>query len=162
MLLFDVNSPSLPLTWVSQMAIQIVEGNRIHDNVTGQQAINFSVEDAIPHVRENLGNITIEEPLDLEFCLENVSAPHSSVAFYLQRLPSDQNVAAVVIINDQTISFVGSNQGVILVDSHRHGNYGALVAQTNTNSIEDFLLWLRAILSPRINLCTLTFIQFHN
>jgi len=69
--IFDINA-SLPADWAGQMSIQIVEGNRIHDSVTGERAINFSISEALPHVSSQLGSISVEESLDLEFCLENL------------------------------------------------------------------------------------------
>jgi len=45
----------------------------------------------------------------------------SSLSFWLERLTNEGSLAAVVIINSMTISLVGQNNNLIVMDSHLHG-----------------------------------------
>jgi len=54
--------------------------------------------------------------------------PQSSLAFYLEWLTKEDNLAAVVIMNGMTIGLVGQNNNIIVMDSHLHGKRGAMVA----------------------------------
>jgi len=46
--------------------------------------------------------------------------PQSSLAFCLEWLTNEGSLAAVVIMNSITISLVGQNNNLIVMDSHLH------------------------------------------
>ena len=65
--------------------------------------------------------------------------PQSSLAFYLEQLTREENLAAVVIMNGMTISLVGQNNNIIVMDSHLHGQLGAMVDIISIGKIEQLL-----------------------
>ena len=93
-------------------------GNNNHDVVTTSQPINFGVADASHHLANKLGIHTVEESIDVTLVSENENVPQSSLHFYLQRLLNEPNIAALVIINAFTISFVARENKFIVMDSH--------------------------------------------
>lgn len=133
----------------------------MHDNLTGGCPINYSVEEAAEHLKHSLGTIKTEDSFDLTFTNENNNVPQSSVGFYLQRLVQEPRVTAAVIINEMTICFVGNGTDIVVLDSHRHGNYGALIGSTTFENVETFLCAIRQLISPNFNMCSLTFVHFN-
>ena len=53
--------------------------------------------------------------------------PQSSLGLHLERLTKEDNLVAVVIMNDMTISLVGQNNNIIVIDGHLHAQLGAMV-----------------------------------
>lgn len=142
------------------MVTSILLGNQLHRAATGNNPIHFSIEEALPHLQVHIGEITVEEPLDLTLVSENPAVPQSSVGFYLQRLTNEPNVSAILIINGMSISFVAHGDQLVMMDSHGHGNYGALIAQASFSNVEEFLRHIKELISPKFNMCSLSFITF--
>ena len=86
--------------------------------------------------------------------------PQRSLASYLKRLTKEDNLAAVVIMNGMTISLVGQNNNIIVMDSHLHGQLGAMVGIISINKIEQILIFVKQQLSPHFNICPLTFVSY--
>ena len=135
-------------------------GNEIYDNITGAAGRYFSVEDAIHFIHKITGKVEVEESLDLSIVNENPAVPQSSLAFYLPRLAEESNLAGIVIMNGMTISLVGQNNNIILMDSHLHGQAGAMIAVTSVQKVEELLYFVKQQLSPSFNLCSLTFVKY--
>ena len=55
------------------------------------------------------------------------------------------NLAAVVIMNDTTISLVGQNNNIIVMDSHLHGQLGAMVGLISIDKIEQLLIFVKQL-----------------
>ena len=138
----------------------IIQGNSTHDTLTGGRAINFAVDDAVQHLRQNLGQIQMEDSFDITLTSEDINVPQSSAAFYLQRLTQEANLSAILIITDMTICFVAHGANIVMFDSHLHGNFGALIASTTVENTENFLKAVKAMISPNYNMCSLTFVKF--
>jgi len=146
--------------WVALMLSSILNGNKVHDDLTQGQPVNFSVEDAVANLQQRIGPIHLEDSLDLTFINENPNVPQSSVAFFLQRLSREAKLSAVVIINGMSITLVGHGAEIVLLDSHLHRPNGALIASSKWDKTEQFLGEVKASISPHINMCTLTYVRF--
>ena len=70
--------------------------------------------------------------------------PQSSLASYLEQLTKEDNLAAVVIMNGTTISLVGQNNNIIVMDSHLHGQLGAMVGIISIDKICKYLFLLNS------------------
>jgi len=64
--------------------------------------------------------VQLEDSFDLSILNENPMVPQSSQAFCLEWLTNEGTLAAVVIMNSITISLVGQNNNLIVMDSHLH------------------------------------------
>ena len=146
--------------WAAVVMSCIIQGNSTHDTLTGGRAINFAVDDAVQHLRQNLGQIQMEDSFDITLTSEDINVPQSSAAFYLQRLTQEANLSAILIITDMTICFVAHGANIVMFDSHLHGNFGALIASTTVENTENFLKAVKAMISPNYNMCSLTFVKF--
>ena len=117
----------------------------------------FSVQEATPFLRLITGNVQVEDSFDLSILNENPMVPQSSLAFYLERLTKEDNLAAVVIM---TISLVGQNNNIIVMDSHLHVHLGAMVGIISVDKVEELLIFVKQQLSPHFNICSLTFVSY--
>ena len=71
-----------------------------------------------------------------------------SLAFYLKWLTKEDNLAAVVIVNGMTISLVGQNNNIIVMDSHLHGQLGAMAGIFSVNKVEELVIFITQQFSP--------------
>lgn len=138
----------------------MVIGNHLHDNVTKGQPTYFSVPEATPFLTNITGNMQLEDSLDLSITTENPAVPQSALPFYLTRLTQEDNLAAVIIVNGKTISLVGQNQHLIVMDSHHHSCFGAMIGTVHVNQREELMQFVKQQLSPHFNLCSLTFVKY--
>ena len=150
---------SLPLNWINLFINCISLGNSIYDSVTMGIGRYFSVQEATPFLTPITGNVQLEDSFDLSILNENPAVPQSSLAFYLERLTKEDNLAAVVILNGMTISLIGQNN-IIVMDSHLHGQLGAMVGITSVDKVEELLIFVKQQLSPHFNICSLTFVNY--
>ena len=86
--------------------------------------------------------------------------PQSSLEFYLERLTKEDNLAAVVIMNGMTMSLVGQNNNIIVIDRHLHGQIGAMVGIISVDKVEKLPIFVKQLISPHFNICSLTFVSY--
>ena len=67
--------------------------------------------------------------------------PQSSLGFYLERLTEEDNIAPVVIMNGMTISLVGQNNNIIVIDDYLHGQLDAMVGLISVDKVEELLIF---------------------
>ena len=124
----------------------------------------FSVQEATPFLHLITGNVQLQDSFDLSILNENSMVLQTSLVFYLERLTKEHNVAAVVIMNGMTISLVEQNNNIIVMDSHLHGQLGAMVGIISVDKVEELLGLLIFVkqqeLSPHSNICSLTFVSY--
>ena len=64
--------------------------------------------------------------------------PQSSLGFYLEWLTNEGNLALVVIMNGMTISLVGQNNNIIIID----GQLGAMVGLISIDKVDELLIFV--------------------
>ena len=67
---------------------------------------------------------------------------------------------SAVIMNGMTISLVGQNNDIIVLDSHLHGQLGAMVGIISVNKVKELLIFVKQQLSSHFNICSLTFVSY--
>lgn len=158
------NEPSSPQVWLSIVSTAIREGNRVHDDVTGGEAVNFSVEEAIWYLNRDgcFGKTESREYLNVEFTNEDSDRPQASLSYHLGLLSHlGPNIAALVIVNEMTIAFVARGEKLFVFDSHSHPPFGdAIVGVSDMSSRASFLATIKQILGLRNNLCSLSFVEY--
>ena len=107
----------------------MVCGNNAYDCVSlGIGSPFFSVADVKENLVSVLGNLTLEDTIDLSITATNPQIP---LDFYLQRLDRESNLGALVSANGICICFVGYNNKMYVLDSHPHNafrpGFGAVV-----------------------------------
>ncbi|XP_074609199.1 uncharacterized protein LOC141863541 isoform X3 [Acropora palmata] len=158
------NETSSPQVWLRIVSTAIREGNRVHDDVTGGEAINFSVDEAIRDLDHDgcIGKTELRQTLDVGFANEDSHGPQASLSCHLGRLSHEaSNIAALVIVNEMTICFVARGEKLFVLDSHSHPPFGgAMVGVSDMSSRESFLATIKQILGLQHNLCSISFVEY--
>lgn len=158
------NEPSSPQVWLRIVSTAIREGNRVHDDVTGGEAINFSVDEAIRDLDHHgcIGKTELGQTLDVGFTNEDSDGPQASLSYHLGLLSHlASNIAALVIVNEMTICFVACGEKLFVFDSHSHPPFGgAMVGVSDMSSRESFLATIKQKLGLQHNLCSLSFVEY--
>ena len=64
--------------------------------------------------------------------------PQRSLGFYLEWLTNEGNLGTVVIMNGMTISLVGQNNNIIIID----GQLGAMVGLISIDKVKELLIFV--------------------
>ena len=135
-------------------------GNQLYD-FFNRSPIYLGLVEAIPLVRNSLGQVNYEEELTVCFVKKVGAAKESALSYQLSRRLSSTNTA-FTIISGMTITFTSDGSGnILLLDSHLHAPKGTLVAKCKHGDMEGLLNWLKGKLRVVINLCTVIFIHFN-
>ena len=145
---------SLLLNWINLFINCISLGNHIYDSVTTGIGQYFSVQEETPFLGLIAGNVQLEDSFDLSILNKNPMVPQSSLGFYLEQLTKEDNLAAVVTMNGMTISLVGQNNSIIVIDGHLHGQLDAMVGIISVDKVEELLIFVKQQLSPHFNICS--------
>ena len=151
---------SLPPAWINLMINSMSLGNQIYDKITQGSGQYYSVDNAIRFLPDITGNVELEDSLDLSIINENPAVPQSSLGFYLPRLTQEDNLAAIVIMNGKTICLVGRDNNILIMDSHLHGQLGAMIGIATVDKAEELLFFIKQQLSLSFNICSLTFVKY--
>ena len=134
---------SLLLNWINHFINCISLGNHIHDSVTRGIGRYFSVQEATPILGLITGNVQLEDSFHLSILNKNLLVPQTSLGFYLEQFTKEDNLAAVVIMNGMTISLVGQNNNITVMDGHLHGQLGAMVGIISVDKVEELLIFVK-------------------
>ena len=90
----------LPLNWINLFINCISLGNHNYDSATTGIGRYFSVQEVTPFLTPITGNVQLEDFFDLSILNEILWYMYLKVlAFYLERLTKENNLAAVIIMN---------------------------------------------------------------
>ena len=134
---------SLLLNWINLFINGISLGNHIHESITTGIERYLSVQEVTtPFLGLITDNVQLEDFFYLSILNENPIVPRSSLGFYLERLTKEDNLAAVIIMNGMTISLVGQNNNIIVIDGHLHGQLSAMVGIISVDKVEELLIFV--------------------
>ena len=130
----------------------MIKGNQIHDDLFDHEGINVTVEDAVSMAGEECGVRALGPQLDI-FGYN----PVNQVANVLiQEAHSFTRSFIVIVSHERAFLFVlNSDQSAMLIDSHCHGNRGALIACSSRGNILSLASWLDAMMRATWQ-CSLT------
>ena len=129
------NVPALPLpllltSFVHTIVAAIEEGNALHDSQTSAygQAVNYSVDEAVVALQGTVPVRVVDGDLPASF--PPLVPQEMTLQFQLQQLALSATPRFAVYVSNTEKSYllVVANGSVLLVDSHQHGQHGALVA----------------------------------
>ena len=134
---------TLPSLWFEAVTSGTFQGNAIHDVLFDGQPINLDVEDAVECCGDDLHISSYEESIGYELQLGDLSP---LVATLEDRASLRKNQTAVLINNDMTVAVLLWETGeCAIIDSHAHGNYGAVISCVPPGQINTIVSWLAKI-----------------
>lgn len=153
---------TLPSLWFEAVTSGMFQGNAIHDVLFDGQPINLDVEDAVECCGDDLHISSYKESIGYDLQLGDLSP---LVATLEDRASLRKNQTAVLINNDMTVAVLLWETGeCAIIDSHAHGNYGAVISCVPPGQINTIVSWLAKMVLKYCNrvlgLCTLTFVSY--
>lgn len=115
------------------MINSILEGNKVHDDIFWNAPVCLQIPMASRLLHSQLGNVHLGQELPVNFTNDANDPATSNLQYYLRSMISTQSAhvktAIIVTFRGNTFAFVKENHNnIILLDSHLHAPYGALVA----------------------------------
>ena len=138
----------------------ILLGNQFYDKAAGNTGQLFGVREAASKMEQNsaLGRINISAELPVSICREQT--PSASLAYYFNQARKTDKTACIYIINNKTVAFIPTQNGITVFDGHFHGTSGAFLAMAPADAAFEFLLWFKTFNSIPHNLGTVTCVTF--
>ena len=103
----------------------MIKGNKIHDDLFHHHAIDVTVEDVEAMAGEECGVQTLGQQIDI-FGINPVNQLSNWLSQKIQAL---SRPFSVIVADDRAFLIVlNSDQSAMIVDSHSHGNGGAIIA----------------------------------
>ena len=166
-----MEKPLLPVdadtvkAWTSFMEMSILRGNEMHDELFDFSAINLSCEEAVSLAGELCNVHSTGEPFscignDFHVQMEDVLRCGAQLA-----KDSQNNIYFIVVIPDYSMLLILSPDGsVVLVDSHCHGDNGAIIAVSDPLQqnyfVQAFLRFVEASFNTKITYCNITQVNY--
>ena len=134
----------------------ILIGQQFYDKITGNTGQLYGVREAALKMQQTntLGGINISAELPTRIIKDQI--PSASLPHYFEQAHNTNKTACIYIINDKTVTFISTQQGITLLDSHFHGTSGAFVAMAPADAAWELLSWFKVVNSIPRNLGTVT------
>ena len=136
-------------------------GNQFYDRAAGNSGQLYGVREAATKMEQTKALDSIGISAELPVSIIRDQTPAASLPYYLNQAQLNKTkTACIFIINDKTVSFIPTQNGIIVFDSHYHMTSGVFVAIAPNDAAFELLSWFKTINSIPHNLGTVTFV-FH-
>ena len=154
------NSQPLSNTWVYRVLAAILIGQQFYHKIAGNTGQLYGIREAALKMQQTnaLGGINISAELPASIIKEQKTS--ASLPHYFEQAHNTNKTACIDIINDKTVAFIPTQQGITLLDSHHHGTSGAFVAMAPADAAWELFSWFKVVISIPHNLGTVTSVTF--
>ena len=154
------SSRPLSNTWVYRALAAIMIGNQFYDKFAGNTGQMYGVCEAASKMEltRALGSINVSAELPASITREQT--PSACLPYYFNQACNTTKTACIYIINDKTVAFIPTQNGITVFDSHYHGTSGAFLATAPTGAEWELLSWFKTINSIPHSLGTVTSVTF--
>ena len=90
-----------------------------------------------------LGSINVSAELPASITREQT--PSACVPYYFNQARNTTKTACIYIINDKTVAFIPTQNGITVFDNHYHGTSAAFLATAPTGAEWELLSWFKSI-----------------
>lgn len=134
---------SMPSTLVNAFKAAMIKGNQIHDDLFDQSPVNVEVEDAVAMAGEECGVQAILGQTDVFG-----RNPQSQIANLFEKEANYMaNGCTVIVADERALLFtVNRDRSAMILDSHNHGNCGAVIAHSKPGDVRSLALWLNGMM----------------
>ncbi|KAL9965000.1 hypothetical protein ACROYT_G028723 [Oculina patagonica] len=157
----DVPNRNLPLTqtWVYQVIVQgIILGNNVYDSISRNVPTTYAVSAASVLLKNIIGSVVLGPELPVSITQE--ANPAASLPFYWRSALNKGKTTSLFILGGNTVVFIPTPSGILLLDSHLHGNVGAVIAFAEWQNSFELLSWFKRINNFPFTLGTVTNVTF--
>jgi hypothetical protein len=136
-------------------------GNQFYDKAAGNSGQLYGVREAATKMEQTKALESIDVSAELPASIIREQTPSASLPYYLNQAQNCTiKTACIFIINDKTVAFIPTQNGITVFDSHYHGTSGAFVAMAPSDAAFELLSWFKTINSIPHNLGTVTCVSF--
>ena len=146
------NGNILPEPWRAALREAMIKGNQIHDDLLDHEGVNVTIDEAVSLAGEECGVRALGPQLDIF----GYSSVNQVANVLIQEANNSTRAFIVIVCHERAFLFVlNSDQSAMLIDSHCHGNTGAIIACSARGNILSLATWLDAMMRASWN-CLLT------
>lgn len=118
---------------------------KIHDDLFDHQAVDLEVEDAVSLADNECGVQRVGQQIDIY----GINPVHQLANVLIQEAQNNTSKSCYVIMTEHVpcILAVNSNSSAMIIDSHSHGNDGAIIACSQPGCIHLLVQWLDAMMN---------------
>ena len=120
-------------------------GNKIHKELFEGEGVDVSVEDAV----DMAGNECFVQSIGQSFHLFGIDCEDQLAAVFemLSASSTVRSSCSVVVTTGRSFLFLTNQDGsCMIVDSHKHGNMGAIIAYCPPRCAKMLAKWLRTVM----------------
>ena len=136
--------------------------NQFYDGAAGNSGGQlYGVQEAATKMEQTKALDNIDVSAELPVSIIREQTPAASLRYHLNQAQLNNAKAACISINDKTVAFNPTQDGITVLDSHYHGTSGAFVAMAPSDAAFELLVWFKMIInSIPHNLVTVTCVSF--
>ena len=122
-----------------------VISNHSYDKFAGNTGQMFGVQDAATQMQQTraLGSIHMSAELPASITREQI--PSACLPYYFLQARNMTKTAYIYIINNKTMAFIPTQNGITVIDSHYHETSGAFLAIAPADAARELLSWFNAV-----------------
>lgn len=130
-------------SWSTSLFEAMIKGNKIHDDLFNHQAVDFDVEDAVASANNECGVQSVGQQTDIF----GVNPVHQLVNALIQEANASESCCVLTSENRTMLLAVNCDSSAMIIDSHSHGNDGAIIACSQAGCIHLLAQWLDAMMN---------------
>lgn len=135
-------------------------GQQFCDKFTSNPGQFYGVREAALNMEQTRALVGITISAELPCSINKEPVPSACLPHYFDQARNINNTACIYVINNKTVAFIPTQQGIILFDSYFHGTSGAFLALAPANAAWELLSWFKAVSRIPHNLGTVTSVKF--
>lgn len=135
----------LPDSWRKSLVEAMIKGNKIHDDLFDHEAVDLEVEDAVSLADNECGVQRVGQQIDIF----GINPVHQLANVFIQEAQNNTSKSCCVIMTEHRAMLlaVNSDSSAMIIDSHSHGNDGAIIACSQPGCIHLLAQWLDAMMN---------------
>lgn len=135
---------NLPESWRKSLIEAMIKGNQIHDDLFNHEAVDLEVEEAVSLADNECGVQRVGQQIDIF----GINPVHQLANVLIQEAQKNMSKSCSVIMTQgrAMLLVVNSDSSAMIIDSHSHGNEGAIIACTPPGNILLLPEWLDAMM----------------
>ena len=132
-------------SWRKSLFEAMIKGNKIHDDLFDRQAVDLDVEDAVALADNECGVQGVGQQMDIF----GINPVHQLANALIQEAQNNASKSCCLLTSEKQtmLLVVNCDSSAMIIDSHSHGNDGAIIACSQAGCIHLLAQWLDAMMN---------------
>ena len=132
-------------SWRKSFIEAMVKGNKIHDDLFNEEAVDLEVEDAVSLADTECGIQRSGQQIDIFG--RNPVQQLANVLIQEAQNNTPKSCSVIMTHGRAMLLVVNSDSSAMITDSHSHGNEGAIIAYSKPGNVHLLAQWLDAMMA---------------